>query len=221
MSDPAFLYSDGTTVRLLHFEGQRQAQGTWCWAAVASSIELFFLRKNRMSSGGVAHPQCYFVSRQHRRFTCRDGNHAGFRDVNRLDCKTSGCSLRGNDETGRLDAAIAYVDTPPKSPTGLYHDGFFERARPYPVAFDEIKTEIDKGEPMIIRVARPDRTFHLMVIVGYDDSLPGVILWDPAYGERMTSYNRMQIALGTWTHTLWTQDWLKWIKERYSDEFSP
>lgn len=218
--------SVGTTVRLKHFKGQRQAQETWCWAALASSITHYFVTKNPEVNTRepkiVAQPQCFFVHRQHGRNTCRDGQYSGSEEFSRFDCRLQGCSTTGWDESGRLDAAIAFVDEPPSAETGLYHRRFFEKARARPMEFDEIKCEIDKGEPIVIRVERFDGTFHLMAIFGYDDSLPGVVLWDPAYGERVVPYNRMQVALGTWTHTLWTQDWIKWLLEHdLNATFSP
>ena len=89
----------GGYTRLNGFVGQRQAARTWCWAAVASSIEGWYaLRYHDFPTdpGGQTEPprsQCEFVRKFLHRKACK---------LDRLDgdCSKNGCAIQDGQDIG-------------------------------------------------------------------------------------------------------------------------
>lgn len=97
VAEPIFVETTGTITRLCGFDGQFQAQSTWCWAATASSVHHYMMNVLRtiLSSQHAFsfRPQCYFVNRQHSGRTCRDNIHLLF-PPRAENCQERGCSVR-------------------------------------------------------------------------------------------------------------------------------
>lgn len=199
MTEPSkndFTIVQGTTVRLRDFEGQFQAQPTWCWAATAASVHRYMMnyKEKKIAPTRIRSlSQCYFVDRQKGGRTCRKNRLNQLTDQT-LNCQILGCSIRDQVETGYPEDAL-------QDPNVDVHRLTLEQ----PITFTAIRREIDLGLPIIIRLANPDITFHIVTITGYDTSLPGLFLWDPVRGERYLSINGLQKRLGRWTHTILTK----------------
>lgn len=203
----------GTSVRLAKFEGQYQAQATWCWAAAAASIRRYYTKINAEHDCGSR--QCFYVHFAFGRKACRSGLHFTPRQENEPDCDNRGCSTEAGDESARLDLALMGIkDAPLGSPSRDFTQ-YYEKSIPRPVSFQQIVDEIDHGDPMAIRIERAGDIFHLVVIIGYDSAVPALIIWDPTFGERLISYNQVQLRLGTWTHTIWTSSWFENAVTKY------
>jgi len=80
------------------------------------------------------------------------------------------------------------------------------------LTFEEIKTEIDAGRPVAVRVGWPAGGGHFLVICGYDFTPSGVqqvLLGDPFYGDSRTAYDLFCTSYqgsGTWTDTFLLKD---------------
>lgn len=193
-TETALTESTGREVRLIGFRGYRQALDTWCWAAIAASISLYY-RKRRNPEDPQATPQCYFVLLQHPGPVCRRNLGRPAVDKEHADCMHNGCAIRDQPELGTargsLDAPSLHV---------------FREIVERPINFSSIVTEIEAGQPVAIRVRTRYDTHHLLAVYGYDAAVPSLIMWDPAAGERIVSYNALQRDLGKWTHTIFTKE---------------
>ncbi len=182
----------GTRVELAGFVGYLQAQDTWCWAAVAASVQRYYAPRIPTEK---AHPQCFFVSRQHPGPACRRKRDSGKTyPFDENDCRRNGCSVRDQSEIGQ--AQIAF-----NQPGLQVFDGIIPGA----VGLDVLQTEIQKGQPVAIRLRSSLILHHLVVVTGYDLAVPSLILWDPAFGKRTVGLNGLQRKLGQWTHTIFTK----------------
>lgn len=174
------------------FRGYYQAQGTWCWAAVASSVVRYYREQQGQTR---SYPQCYFVGLQHPGPACR---HSKSKDSphphGEIDCFENGCSIHDNPEIGRARAAL-------DDDTIQVFGDILDR----PIEWDMICNEINHDRPIIIRTKNADVSYHLLAIIGYDSDVPSIALWDPAMGIRIESYNALQRRVGVWTHTVLTQ----------------
>ena len=77
-----------------------------------------------------------------------------------------------------------------------------------PLDFDAIKSEIDAGRPVCLRVEwAKEKTGHFLAITGYQTTPAGrqvVFTDDPFYGKARTEYHVFLTKYqgeGTWTHT--------------------
>jgi hypothetical protein len=188
-----FIDVSGTRVELAGFVGYLQAQDTWCWAAVAASIQRYYVATRTDST--TAHPQCFFVRKQHPGPACRRQRDRGTTyPFDENDCRRNGCSVRDQSEIGQ--AQIAF-----NQPGLQAFDGIIPGA----VGLDVLQTEIKDGQPVAIRLRSSVILHHLVVVIGYDLAVPSLILWDPAFGKRTVGLNGLQRRLGQWTHTIFTK----------------
>ena len=182
----------GAFTRLNGFAGQKQAATTWCWAAVASSIEGWYaLRYHDFPTdpSGNAEPprsQCEFVRKFLRHRGCKVDRLAG-------DCSRNGCAEQNRNEVGFVNLAL---DDPMNDHLNL--------VLAYAVPYATVRTEILHGRPVAIRVNR-GLVPHLVIVVGFDDAVPGLLIWNPARGEAGVSYNSISRHFGAWTHTVLTE----------------
>lgn len=183
--DHGFQYLDG-------FRGQKQAQETWCWAAAASTINNYY--ETRLSNRSPKfRPQCYYVKAQLKRAACRD--YPRNYERRKHDCHARGCSIDGGPEIGEFDDALDELKQ------DLLHDVIKS-----PVGYTRIRDEILKGHPVGMRVLRNTISPHLVVVYGFHDSTPSLLIWDPAHGSVRISYNSTSREMGRWTHTIITTD---------------
>ena len=204
MPDNDSFVIDDARHRLKGFRGQLQAQRTWCWAAAAASIEQYYIET--VGDYEASRPQCRYVWTQHRRDACRhhrSKEYLKFGD----DCQKLGCSTGRAGEEGRLDLALMHKRDARITDRGRFYTSLFEKSQPNPVSYGAIVGELKQKNPVGLRIEQTDGTFHLLVVYGYDPTVPSLIIWDPAYGERIIAYNQIQVRLGTWTHTIYTSTW--------------
>jgi hypothetical protein len=180
-----------TVARLGNFQGYRQALETWCWAAVASSVARYYQAE---AGEDEILPQCHYIGVQHPGRSCRVDRPFGTKlKFDDADCARKGCAVRDGREVGRARFALA----DPLMPV-------FKSLRTSAVGMGEIVAEIDAERPVVIRVRRGPDWYHLLVVCGYDLSVPALRIWDPAMGERVVSYARLTTIYGDWTHTVFT-----------------
>ncbi len=203
VSETSFTTRNGNAIRLRQFQGQYQAQPTWCWAATAASVHAFILTsvESLQNSRTKIHarPQCYFVDWQKGGRTCRARRFDvdcgfGLPGTERLNCHDLGCSIKDQVETGFPELALL-------DPSVGLHFQTDERC----ASFSLIQQEIDRGFPVIIRVQTGAMMHHIVTIIGYDPTIPAFTIWDPARGELAISVNALQKHYGRWTHTIFVR----------------
>jgi len=183
----------GGYTRLNGFVGQRQAARTWCWAAVASSIAGWYaLRYHDFPTdpGGQTEPprsQCEFVRKFLHRKACK---------LDRLDgdCSKNGCAIQDGQDIGFVNLAL-------DDPMNDHLNQVIAFATPYAI----LRKEVTAGRPVAIRVNRTNLAPHLVIVIGFSDAVPGLLIWDPARGETRLSYNGVTRHFGAWTHTVLTE----------------
>lgn len=192
MSNPYLLTDDQGFQCLAGFTGQKQAQETWCWAAAASTINNFYERRSQHPKAELR-PQCYYLKAQLQRDACRKypQNYSG----RPCDCQQLGCSIDGGREIGELDDALDELER-----------DFLCEVISSPVGYSTIRDELDLGHPVAMRVLRGTTSPHLVIVYGYQDSTPSLLIWDPAHGSLHVSYNSLSREMGRWTHTVITTD---------------
>ena len=86
--------------------------------------------------------------------------------------------------------------------------GQLKRVETSRLTFDAIKSEIDAGRPVCVRVEwAKEKTGHFVAITGYDTTPTGrqiVLTDDPFYGKARTEYSTFLTRYqgeGAWTHT--------------------
>lgn len=175
----------GPFTRLRGFDGQIQAQDTWCWAAAAASIDSFF--NSTEASVGAGAAQCSLIQLYFGREPCKANRYEG-------NCEANGCSISHGNETGRLGSALD--DFP---------NDRLARVEPRPIPFSICRQEIDAGRPFAVRVEQIEAIFHTVVVIGYNPDIPSLLVWDPGQGYLKVNYNSWTAQCGRWTHTYFTE----------------
>ena len=158
---------------------QQRKQTEWCWAAVATSVSLFY-------DASTGQTQCNLVNQQLTQTSCCD-------DGSSSDC----------NKPSRLDWALSLTRN-------------LTRYVQNPAELSEIRSEIDSGRPLGVRVGWDDSgdQGHFVVITGYDYSQVGqekIDINDPNDPDgtppsiwSYQSFKNGYQGLGRWTHTYFT-----------------
>lgn len=206
---------------VLSFKGQYQAAENWCWAAVAASIQDSY----RRATNGDAEPRTTQCSIADTDLTGVEPacNTAGQGELcARLDepGQECGCFNRTAGEPGPknregflnltlnrmglLEKSIVlgsgdYIDIPVPNTHGEYVHVDDT------VDFDTIKSLIDLGRPVCLRIVR--REFrHFIVIYGYEGYPDNdLLIWDPAEGSDVVDFDIFREMYGPFTHILVTK----------------
>jgi hypothetical protein len=180
-------------VMLPNFQGERQAQQQWCWAAAAASIYNYYgATVNPIRS---AQPQCVFVSDQEGVDGCTLNPRPG-------TCIKTQCFNRATSIPEHLNIELAKYDllefsvtcdgTDQRLGDHVFHGGFDG---------DEIRTYIDSGRPIALRVLLAivdDRPIsHFVIITGYYPvAADRIVIWDPYVGEQHLTQEEFRSLYG-------------------------
>lgn len=226
----ALLFSSGQTVEndtgtylrkeVPEFRGQFQAAENWCWAAVAASVNDYYLKA--AGRGDPPTTQCALADADLIGFepACKDNPSP--RSCARLTEANEYCGCINRDDNGIgykdrqgflnltlerlgvLEKSIVlgsgqWVDIPaPTLPGGVLAVGD-------QIDFDEIKALIDMKRPVCLRIVR--REFrHFIVIYGYEGYPDNdLLVWDPAEGSDVVDFDILREMYGPFSHKLITK----------------
>ncbi len=160
------------TWQRLTFNMQTQQQTNWCWAAVSTSVALFYDPSSTWTQCAVANGE-----------------------MGETTCCTSGGSAACN-QTWYLDLALQRV-------------GHFDNWSGGAMSFADVRSEIDVGRPLGVRVGWSGGGGHFLIIDGYlADATQSVGIEDPWYGPSDMGYAAFSTSYqttGSWTHSYETQ----------------
>jgi hypothetical protein len=88
---------------------------------------------------------------------------------------------------------------------GLVCVGHFRRLTDGPVPLSEIRTELQAGRPVGVRVILANGAEHIVVIFGCDDNAK-LHVWNPARGYIATDMSNWTAHVGWWQNTCFTQE---------------
>jgi hypothetical protein len=169
----------------LNFIAEVQKQSNWCWAAVATSVGLFY--------GTGAWTQCTVATAQVNSLQSPGGNY---------DCCVTPDSSTCN-QYGYLDSALQYVNTFDKKTSGKAQaDQIFTRLS-------------EMQEVVCVRVAWFGGGAHFTTINGITDPSSGEDIYltisDTIDGWGTTTilysdFPNTYQSKGDWTHTYWTKN---------------
>jgi hypothetical protein len=158
------------------FNIQPQQENLWCWAAVAVSLEHYFVPTSTLT-------QCQMASQVLQIPGCC-GDHG--------PC----------DVASRLEPALEVVSN--RTASGLM-PLTFPTPGPN-LSFAALKAEIDAFLPVCVRIEWESGNGHFVVVKGYRASLSGILVEvaDPFYGystAEFTEFSTAYLDSGTWTDT--------------------
>ena len=159
--------------RRLSFTMQHQQQTQWCWAAVSTSVSVYYDASSTWT-------QCTVVNAE----------------LGQTTCCSSGSSAACN-QPWYLDLALMRTGNLTVVSNGT-------------TAFASIRTEIDAGRPLGVRIGWSGGGGHFVVIEGYkpDPGSERVAVEDPWYGASdlaLTAFTSSYQGTGSWTHSYTTQ----------------
>jgi hypothetical protein len=182
-------------VMLEGFEGIKQAQLDWCWAAAAASIYNYYAA--RAKSGQEKRPQCSFIRDQIKgvRACSREPGFDG-------KCLKKHCA---NPVTSKPEHLNLELTKNHLLKFQINCDGTLQRSGNL-VSFggfdwDEVRTNIDLGHPIGLRVM-VSKSFlgtvsHFLVITGYyRPPAERVVIWDPYSGHRDLTLDELKSCFG-------------------------
>ncbi|MEM7557917.1 MAG: papain-like cysteine protease family protein [Planctomycetota bacterium] len=185
LMNPVGRSSGGAASVTLNFVAQVQAQTNWCWAAVSTSVGLFY--------GTGNWTQCEVATDQVNTILDPDGNH---------DCCATPSSSTCN-QYGYLNPALHHVDAYAFASSGKAD------------ADEIFASISDRREVVCVRVAWAGQGAHFTTIHGFTDPSLGSDVYltvsDTVSGWGTTTmlyseFPQLYQHGGTWTDTYWTRN---------------
>jgi hypothetical protein len=158
--------------RRLAFTMQPQQQTQWCWAAVSTSVSLYYDSSSTWTQCTVANAELGQTT------CCQNGSTAA--------CNTPWYLDSALQRTGNLDAFSGGT-----------------------TAFAGVRTEIDGGRALGVRIGWSGGGGHFVMVEGYKPCPEQrVAIDDPWYGASDLTYNAFVSSYqgtGSWTHSYTTE----------------
>ena len=181
-------------VTLQGFNGIKQAQNEWCWAAAAASIYNWY--GIRANPGSAPRPQCKFIRDQIKgTAACLrhafDGKCLSERCPNPVTSRPEHLNLE-LQKYGLLRFSINCDGTTQSLDNHVCYGGF---------DWHEVRTNIDDGCPIGLRVMVSrdwlGTISHFLVIIGYyPPPAERVVIWDPFTGRQDLTLDELTLSYG-------------------------